>query len=434
MQRPPTRYARSGDARIAYQVIGSGPDLIVVGGPSSHLDLEWDEPMTARSLERLASTFRLIRFDRRGTGLSDPVDRAPTLEQQVDDLQAVMREVGVERTALLGAIDAGLCAMYAASYPEHVTALVLVGVAVSVSSWLTEERRQFLFDLIENHWGEGMLLPVVAPTMVGNPRFQEWWSRYERASASPSMARKVFELYMQVDLSGVLPAIRVPTLVIHLTNDALVPIEEGRAAARLIPGARFVEVPGGDIYGWLDSNQPANDIIEEFLTGRKPLREAQRVLSTVMFTDIVDSTRHAAALGDLKWRQVLDQHHVMVREELERWRGHEVKTIGDGFLATFDGPGRAVSCAQSIVGRVAALGVDVRAGLHTGECELLDGDIGGLAVSIGARVGALAEPGEVLVSSTVKDLVVGADLQFAERGTFDLKGVPGEWRLYRLVS
>jgi class 3 adenylate cyclase len=432
MQRPATRYARSGDARIAYQVIGSGPDLIVVGGPSSHLDLEWDEPSTVRGFERIASTFRLIRFDRRGTGLSDAVDRAPTLEQQMDDLQAVMREVGLERTALLGAFDGGLCAMYAATYPDRVTALVLVGVGVSVSTWLTEERQQFFSDLVENHWGEGMLLPLVAPSQVGNARFEEWWARYERAGASPTMVRKIFELYLQVDLSGVLPAIRVPTLVIHHTNDALVPVEEGRAAARLIPGARFVEMPGGDIYGWPD--QVTNDIVAEFLTGRKPHHEPQRVLATVLFTDIVDSTRRAAGLGDLKWRGVLEQHDALVREELERWRGREVKTIGDGFLATFDGPGRAVSCAQSIVQRVAALGIEVRAGLHTGECELLDGDIGGIAVSIGARVGALAEPGEVLVSSTVKDLVVGADLQFADRGAFDLKGIPGEWRLFRLLS
>jgi len=431
---PPTRYARSGEARIAYQMIGSGPDVIVVGGPISHLDLQWEEPATVRSFERFATVCRLIRFDRRGTGVSDPVDRPPTLEQQMDDLQAVMNDIGIERAALMGAVDIGLCAMYAATYPDRVTALVLVGISGGTATWLTEERKDFMLDVIENHWGEGMLMPMFAPSQVGNTRFEEWWARYERASASPSMVRKILDLSTQIDLHGVLPAIRVPTLVIHRQNDALVPVEEGRAAAALILGARFEVVPGGDAYGWLDAEHVANDIIEEFLTGRLARRAPERVLATVMFTDIVGSTERAAAVGDAQWHLLLEQHDAMVREELATWRGREVKTVGDGFVATFDGPARAVHCARAIVDRAPSLGLEVRAGLHTGECEILDHDIVGIAVNIGARVGALAAPGEVLVSSTVKDLVVGSTLQFAERGAFPLKGVPGEWRLYRLAA
>jgi len=434
MDVPPTRYARRGNASIAYQVLGSGPAIIVVGGPASHLDLQWEEPATVRSFERFAATSRLIRFDRRGTGLSDPADRPPTLEQQMDDLQAVMEDIGLERATLMGAVDAGLCAMYAATHPDRVISLILLGVSAGISAWLTGERLQYILDVVENHWGEGLLMPLFAPSQVGNKRFEAWWARYERASASPSMARKILEVSMQMDLRGVLPAIRVPTLVIHRIDDALVPLEEGRAAAALIPNARFVQVAGGDAYGWLDAEHVANDLIEEFLTGREPHPEPKRVLATVMFTDIVGSTQSAGALGDKRWRLLLDQHNELVRKELDRWRGQEIKTVGDGFVATFDGPSRAVSCAQAIVERVATLGIEVRAGLHTGECEILDGDIGGMAVNISARVGALAAPGEVLVSSTVKDLVVGSDLQFADRGTFDLRGVPGEWRLYQLAT
>jgi class 3 adenylate cyclase len=298
---------------------------------------------------------------------------------------------------------------------------------------LSGERREYILDVVENHWGEGMLLPLFAPSQVGNRRFEAWWARYERASASPSMVRKILDLAMRMDLRDVLPAIRVPTLVIHRTDDALVPVEEGRAAAALIPDARFVEVSGGDAYGWLDADNIANDLVEEFLTGRSPQRQSQRVLATVMFTDIVRSTESAAALGDVRWRVLLDQHNALVRAELDRWRGQEIKTIGDGFVATFDGPTRAVQCAQAIVERVAALGIEVRVGLHSGECELLDRDIGGMAVNISARVAALAAPGEVLVSSTVKDLVVGSKLEFTDRGTVALRGVPGRWRLHRLA-
>jgi class 3 adenylate cyclase len=350
----------------------------------------------------------------------------------MDDLQAVVDAVGLERVALMGAMDAGLCAMYAATYPDRVTALVLMGISPTPSEWLTGERREGLLEVIESGWGEGRLLEVFAPSRAGDPRFREWWTRFERAAVTPSMARKIFEMNSRIDLREILPAIRVPTLVLHRAEAGLVPVEKGREAADLIPDARFVEVPGTDAYGWPDVENPANDEIEEFLTGRRLPRETERVLATVLFTDIVGSTDRASELGDHAWRELLERHDAIVREQLGRWRGREIKTVGDGFLATFDGPARAVRCAHTIVEEVRELGMDVRAGLHTGECELTNGDVRGIAVHIGARVGALAERGQVLVSSTVRDLVVGSDLRFEDRGQRPLRGVPGEWRLFSL--
>ena len=420
---------------IAYQVMGEGDlDLVLVGGPASHLDLQWEEPDTARSVERFASFARVVRFDRRGTGLSDPVESAPTLEQQMDDLRAVLDAVGVERVALLGAVEAGLCAMYTASYPDQVSALVLVNVAPAGGLVLTEERRQALLDIVENHWGEGSMLSLFAPSRVGDARFEEWWTRFERGALTPAMARMLVDLNMQTDLRAVLPTIRVPTLVLHLSDNPLVAVELGRETATLIPGARFLEFPGTDLYQWPDADSPATDEIEEFLTGRRRPREPERVLATVLFTDIVGSTQRAAEVGDHAWRDLLDRHNRLVRDELENWRGREVKTLGDGFVATFDGPARAVRCARAIVNRLAELGLEVRAGLHTGECELLDGDVAGIAVHIGARIGAMARAGEVLVSSTVKDLAVGSGLEFRDHGVHALHGVPGEWRAYALAD
>jgi class 3 adenylate cyclase len=433
VQPPPTRYARSGQARIAYQVSGQGPlDLVLVGGPATHLDLLWEEPATARTFQRYGSFSRLVMFDRRGTGLSDPATSPPTLEQQMDDMNAVLDAVGLERTAIQGGVDAGLAALYAATYPDRVTALVLYGVAPAGGTVLTSERREVLLDIVENHWGEGRLLPLFAPSMVGDQRFEDWWIRFERACASPAMARMLIDLNMQTDLRGVLSTIRVPTLVLHRTGDALVPVEAGRETAALIPGARFEELPGIDAYGWLDYEGAWIDTVEEFLTGRRPAREPERVLSTVLFTDIVGSTERAAAVGDRAWRDLLERHNELVREELDRWRGREVKTVGDGFLATFDGPARAVRCAEAVASGVRDLSLEIRAGVHTGECEISDGDVTGIAVHIAARVLALANAGDVLVSSTVKDLVVGSGLDFGDRGTHELRGVPGEWRLYAL--
>src|SRR5918999_4903581 len=293
-----------------------------------------------------------------------------------------------------------------------------------------DERRAQILDLIENHWGEGRFTQLYAPERARDERFADWWARFERACVSPLMARRLLDLNAQADVTGVLPAIRVPTLVLIRRDNPLVPVAAARAAASLIPDERVVEADGADLYNWPGADDPEMDLIEELLTGRRPQRSAERVLATVLFTDIVGSTEHAARIGDRAWRDVLDRHHAIVRELLDRFRGREIKTLGDGFVATFDRPAAAVRCAQEIVEQVDAVGLSVRCGLHTGECELLDGDVGGIAVHISARVIALAGGGEVVASSTVKDLVVGSDLDFDERGTHKLRGVPGEWRLY----
>jgi class 3 adenylate cyclase len=429
---PRTVYAHSGDASIAYQVLGDGPiDLVVANGPSSHVEVVWEEPATARAFRRLASFSRLVLFDRRGTGLSDPVSRPPTLEQQMDDLRAVLEAVGIEQTALFGAADLGLCALYAATYPDQVTALVLSGVASTGIRTITPEVQELLLDAVENSWGDGTLMQLWVPSQVGNRAFEAWWARMQRASVSPGMARQLMQMISETDLRAVLPTIRVPTLVTHQKDNKYVTVEMGREVAELIPGARFIEYPGEDTYGWLE--QAALDDVEEFLTGRRSADAVDRVLATVLFTDIVGSTEHASRLGDGRWRRLLSEHNDVVRSSLARWRGTEVKTIGDGFLATFDGPARAVRCASEIVAGVMPLGLSVRTGLHTGECELVGGDVAGMAVHIGARVLGQALPGEVLASSTVKDLVVGSELRFEDRGTHALKGVPDQWRLYALA-
>jgi len=432
---PPTSYARSGDARIAYQVSGNGPpDVVLVGGPASHLDLQWEDPESARAIERYASFCRLIRFDRRGTGLSDTIDLSLTLEQQVDDLEAVLDAVGSERAALIAAGEAGMCAMYAASHPDRISALVLANVAVSGGVVLNAEQREMMLDLVENHWGEGRFLPLFAPSRANDAQFVEWWTRFERAVVSPSMARRLIDLNFRADLSGVLPAIRVPTLILQQRDTPLASVQAGREAAALIPGSRFVEAAGTDSYYWPGADDPEIDLIEEFLTGRRGHRVPERVLATVLFTDIVGSTDRAAEVGDRAWRGLLDRHNELVRERIDRYRGREIKTVGDGFLATFDGPARAVRCAQEIVECVKPLDLAVRCGLHTGECERTEDDVGGIAVHIGARVCSTAGRDEVLVSSTVKDLVVGSELTFADRGAHQLRGVPGEWRLFALAG
>jgi class 3 adenylate cyclase len=429
VRTPSTRYAHSGDASIAYQVVGEGPfDLVVVNGPASHLELMWEEPGTAQCFERMASFSRLVMFDRRGTGLSDPVDRPPTLDQQMDDLEAVLEAVGSERIALFGASDLGLSAMYAATHPDRVTALVLAGAAADGRHMTDPGLRGEFLDAIERSWGDGTLVELFAPSQVGNRSFELWWSRMQRSAVSPGMARKLLEMITETDLRAILPTIRVPTLVTHMSEDRVVPLAAGREVASLIPGARFIVYDGADAYAWAEAQ--GMDDIEEFLTGRRSSRPPDRVLATVLFTDIVGSTERASAMGDGPWRELLDKHNRAVRRELSSWRGSEIKTIGDGFLATFDGPARAVQCAAAIVDSVASLGLNVRAGVHTGECELVGDDVAGIAVHIGARVMERAAAGEVLASSTVKDLVVGSELRFQDRGAHALRGVPDQWRLY----
>jgi class 3 adenylate cyclase len=428
---PPTRYAHSGDASIAYQAVGQGPcDLVVVTGPASHLELMWDEPRTARTFTEMAEFARVILHDRRGTGLSDPVSEPPTLEQQVDDLLAVLEAVDADRVSIIGGSDLGLSALFAATFPERVNALVLAGVAADGAHTLVGRARQEMLEAIESSWGDGALVSLFAPSQLGNRDFVEWWGRMQRSAVSPGMARKLMEMTARTNLRAVLPTIRVPTLVFHRTGDRIVPVECGREVAELIPGAAFIEAEGEDAYGWIDPTWLSD--VEEFLTGERSTPRINRVLSTVLFTDIVGSTEQLSKLGDARWRSQLEDHDQIVRAGLRRWRGREVKTVGDGFLATFDGPARAVSCAAEIVDGVESLGIEVRAGVHTGECELRPDDVSGIAVHIAARVMHEAAPGEVLTSSTVKDLVIGSGLRFADRGSHTLRGVEDPWRLYAL--
>jgi pimeloyl-ACP methyl ester carboxylesterase len=438
MDVPRTHYALSGDAHIAYQVFGEGEvDLVFVPGFVSNIEHYWEMPGVPDLLERLGSFARVMMFDKRGTGLSDPVASPPPLEQRMDDMQAVMDAAGVERAALYGISEGGPASvLFAATYPDRTTSLVLYGStprfrAAPDFPWgSSDEQIGEMLDDISNRWGEGALLDVFAPSGIGDSDMEKVWGRFQRAGASPAMARSVIEALFEIDVRDILPTIRVPTLILHRTGDRIAPIEGARLMAERIPGARMIEFEGDDHVPFTGDFNPVVDEMEEFLTGVRPASPLDRVLATVVFTDIVDSTRRAAEAGDRRWREMIERHDKLTRRQLDRFRGQEVKTLGDGFLATFDGPARAIECACSIRDGVMPLGLEVRAGLHTGECELAGGDVRGMAVNIGARVGGLADANEVLVSSTVKDLVVGADLEFAERGEHELKGVPGRWRLF----
>jgi pimeloyl-ACP methyl ester carboxylesterase len=437
---PQTRYARSGKVHIAYQVTGEGPlDLVFVPGWVSHVELSWEEPTYASFLRRLASFSRLITFDKRGTGLSDrvPDDQLPTLEERMDDLRAVMDAVDSQRAAVFGVSEGGnLSMLFAATYPARTVALVTAGsFAKRVWSpdypWApTPEARAQEYDLVEREWGNLMDLSHYIPSKMHDLEFARRLATYCRRSASPSAAVALLRMNTQIDVRDLLPTIRVPALIVHRTGDRDVNIEEGRWLAARIPGARFVELPGEDHLPWVGDQDAMLDEVEEFLTGVRPARDVDRVLATVMFTDIVGSTDHLARLGDKAWHDLLARHHAMVRHELAAFRGREINTAGDGFFATFDGPARGVRCALRIHDVARQLGIAIRAGLHTGEVELHGDDVAGMAVHIAARVAALAGANEALVSSTVKDLVSGSGLRFQERGTHVLKGVPGEWRLY----
>jgi class 3 adenylate cyclase len=442
--RPETRYARSEDVNIAYQLVGEGPrDLVYVLGWVSHLELLWEEPSSARFLQRLASFSRLILFDKRGTGLSDrvPVQKLPTLEQRMDDVRAVLDAVGSERAALLGLSEGGpMCLLFAATYPKRTSGLVLIGsyarrLAADDYPWgaAPADYEAFLED-IEGNWGGPVGLEVQAPSVADDARFGTWWATYLRTSASPGAALALTRMNGLIDVRHALPTISAPTLILHRAGDRSLPIEGSRYLAKHIRGAKLVELSGDDHLPFVGDQDSILDEIEQFLTGVRRGPAADRVLATILFTDIVGSTEHAAVLGDRDWRDLLDRHHVLVRRELERWRGREVDTAGDGFLATFDGPARAIRCAFAVRDAVRELGLDIRAGMHTGECEVLGATIAGIAVHIGARVSALAAAGEVLVSSTVKDLVAGSGIEFEERGDHELKGVPGTWRIYAVVG
>jgi class 3 adenylate cyclase len=441
---PETRYAKSGDVNIAYQVAGDGPfDLVHVPAFVSNLELQWEDPDERRYFERLASFCRLIMFDKRGTGLSDRVAVA-TLEERMDDLRAVMDAAGSQRAAVYGSSEGGaLSILFTATYPERVSALALYGAyprmtwAPDYPDGVPEEGWAETLRHVEETWGRGheagLLLYALAPGRVDDLAWRKAHGRWERLSASPGAAVAIQRMVRELDVRDLLPAIRVPTLVVYRTADYFHAVGSRYLGAH-IPGAKVVELQGNDYFPYLGDQDAIIDEVEEFLTGVRPVPAPDRALATVLFTDIVSSTERAAALGDDAWTRTLDRHDALVAHEVERHRGREINTTGDGVLATFDGPARAVRCAQAICAAVRSLGIEVRAGLHTGEIELRSADIGGIAVHIGQRVSALAGPGQVLVSSTVKDLVAGSGIAFADRGSHVLKGVPDEWRVFAVEN
>lgn len=438
MTPPETKYTQSGDASIAYQVLGQGPlDLVLVPGWVSHLEHAWEDPSYARFLERLASFSRLILFDKRGTGLSDRITGIPTLEQRMDDVRAVMDAVGSQRAALFGVSEGGsMSVLFAATYPERTSALVLYGTIAKgwlvddASGALTREQDEASDDKWRKGWGGPVSIEGLAPSVAHDERFRQWYAKFLRLSAGPITVINLLRMYSQIDVSTILPTIHIPTLVLHRAGDLAIEVEQGRYLAQHIPGAKLVELPGEDHLWWVGDTEAIVNEIEEFVTGTRSVKTDDRVLATVLFLDIVGSTEHAVALGDAGWHTVLAGYYATVRKELARYRGKEIDTAGDGFFATFDGPARAIRCACAIRDAVKALGIEVRSGLHTGECELIGEKVGGIAVHIGARVMSKAGASEVLVSRTIKDLVAGSGIEFEDRGLHSLKGIPGEWCLF----
>jgi len=435
----PIRYAKSGDVNIAYQVTGEGPlDLVLVSGFVSHLEYDWEEPRAAHFLERLGSFSRLIRFDKRGTGLSDRPGGLPDLETRMDDVRAVMDSAGSERAALFGYSEGGpMSILFAATYPKRTAALVLYGTYAKriqsddypwAPSW---EERIEAASSFEEQWGQEADLGAMAPN--ADAAMKRWWATRARAAASPGSARDLILMNSQIDIRELLSTINVPTLVLHRTGDRDSRPEEGRFIAERIPEARFVELSGVDHVPWMDSDQILDEV-EEFLTGVRPPPETSRVLSTVLFTDLVGSTERVRLLGDRAWADLLAAHHTDVRRALERFGGEEIDTAGDGFLALFDGPARAIRCALAVREATAGLGLEVRAGVHTGEIERASGAARGIAVHIAARVAAAAGPGEVFVTATTRDLVAGSGLHFDDRGEHALKGVDERKRLFGAVG
>lgn len=438
---PTTRFARSGDVHLAYQVVGRGPiDLLFLDTWVHHVEMVWDIPEFAHLLRRLSSFSRLIHFDRRGTGLSDPVatDALPDLETQVADVLAVLDAAESERPAVFSVADGSLISMLlAATHPDRCSSLVLfVPAAMQVRTpdhplgltpeFIEEAGKIMTAGLLEGGGG----LEWLAPSRAGDERFAAQVGRQQRSSVRPGAIAHYYRQSFLSDVRHVLPIIRVPSLVLHRTDNLVAPIELAREVAALIPGAGMVELPGTDVLAFSGDIDRLADEIEEFLTGTRPAPEPDRVLATVMFADIVGSTQHLARMGDRQWKDLLTSHYELVRRELGHARGRLVAISGDGVMATFDGPGRAVRCAVAIAHAARALGLEVRTGLHAGEIELFGDDVAGMAVHIAARISALAEPGETLVSSTVKDLLVGSGIEFESRGEHHLKGVPEPWRLF----
>jgi class 3 adenylate cyclase len=440
---PETQYAKTGDVHIAYQVLGDGPiDLVVIPEWFSHLEASWDVAPLARTLRRLGSFSRLITFDKGGSGLSDPIalTELPPLEVWIEEVQAVMDAVGSEQAALLGDGGGGpMAIMFAATHPERVTALVLVNSFARIArspdypAGVPPELLERFPGWLKNAWGTGQTLQVAAPSAPLRGPVHDAYTRLERVSASPGTVEAIMSMVLELDVGSVLSTISVPTLVIHRAGNEYVGAEHGRYLAEQIPSARYVELPGRDHHYFFGDADGLLDEVQEFLTGVRPSGEPDRVLATVLFADVVGSTGRAVEVGDRRWHDVLDDLDDLLHRQVERFRGKLVKGTGDGALATFDGPARAIQCACSITESVRGLDLEVRCGLHTGELELLRRDVGGFAVNLAARVVDEAKPGEVLVSRTVVDLVTGSGLRFEDRGTHSLKGVPDQWRLYAVA-
>lgn len=439
MSAPPIQYAANGDVHIAYQVLGEGPlDLVFVAGAITNLEVLWEMSDYRRACERLASFSRLILFDKRGMGLSDRV-RVGTLEERMDDVRAILDAVGSETTVLMGVSEGGpMSILFAATYPERTRGLVLCGAEVKEETtddwpWGEATREEFEewmeLEGVVARWGKGLGADLFAPTRKGDPQLREQFGRLQVQSATPHDAVAFMRMAFEIDVRDVVPAVTAPTLIVHRVGDKVCSVENARWLSRNIEGSRYVELPGENHLLFIDGDDILDEI-QEFLTGVREPVAPDRMLATVLFTDVVGSTDRARELGDRRWRDLLERHNEIVRRDLERFRGVEIDTAGDGFFATFDGPARAIRCARSIVENVRGVGLDVRSGLHTGECELGAGSVRGIAVHTGARVASLASPGEVLVSSTVKDLVAGSGIEFTDRGVHELKGIPGEWRLY----
>jgi len=431
---PETRYAESGDVNIAYQVIGDGPiDIILVPGVSSHVEFMHEIPGYTAFLRRLSSFARVVTFDKRGQGLSDRMTGAPSLEQRMDDVRAIMDMIGSHRAVLAGFSEGcPMSALFAATYPERISHLILFGGFACAADRMPEEIWRARVEHMIKHWGMGEMIRTITPSQATDPAAISRFAKFERLSSSPGAFKTILLLNRQIDVTAILPTLQVPTLVLHRRDDIQIPIALGRKMADAIPGVRFLEYPGGDHGFWNGDTDVVAGDIEEFVTGHRDSGsgELERVLATVLFTDIVDSTRSAVSLGDQRWRRLLDDHDQLAQQVVGRHRGNLVKSTGDGILATFDGPGRAVRCALAFGSAAQQMGLPLRAGLHTGEIEVRGKDIGGIAVHAAARVMGQSGSNEVLVSRVVTDLVAGTGLKFAERGSHELKGLPGRWDLF----
>jgi class 3 adenylate cyclase len=436
-----TTYADSGDLKIAYRTFGEGEiDLVVVPGFVSHVELIEEHPLPARFMRRLAGFARVIIYDKRGQGLSDRPADPPTLEDSMDDLRAVLDAAESEKAVVVGVSEGGPMSMlFAATFPERVSSLILYGTYAKMvegpdyPSGVPNSALDRWGDLMRQDWGGPVGVHLWAPSMDDDPEFAEWWGRLLRQGTSPAGAIALVDLYRELDVRGVLSSISAPTLILHRSEDKIVRVEQARYLAENIREARYVELPGVDHLIWVGDQDAILAESEQFLLGSHRGPEPERALATVLFTDIVGSTEKAAELGDRRWRDLIERHDAIVRRQIQVHRGHEIKTMGDGFLATFDGPARAIRCATAVRDELAAIGIEIRVGIHTGEVELIGDDVGGMAVNIGARIGALAGGGELLVSSTVRELVVGSGLEFDDRGPHTLKGAPGEWRLFAVA-